>query len=86
MMLIYLAKPSTVRSSQIFLYHSLRLWFFVYFLLNLYLINSMDRILSYLPETVHIRVGYDNEPQYYGDHPGVEWVYYEIPKIWLKHG
>ena len=46
----------------------------------------MDRILSYLPETVHIRVGYDNEPQYYGDHPGVEWVDYEIPKAWLKHG
>ena len=46
----------------------------------------MDRILSYLPETVHIRVGYDNEQQYYGDHPGVEWVDYEIPKSWLKHG
>ena len=46
----------------------------------------MDRILSYLPETVHIRVGYDNESQYYGDHSGVEWVDYEIPKAWLKHG
>lgn len=46
----------------------------------------MDRILGYLPENVHIRVGYDNEPRYYGDYPGVDWVDYEIPKIWLKHG
>ena len=46
----------------------------------------MDKILSYLPETVHIRVGYDREPQNYGDYAGVDWVDYEIPKAWLKHG
>lgn len=46
----------------------------------------MDRILSYLPEIVHIRVGYENEPRYYGDYTSVDWVDYEIPKIWLKHG
>lgn len=46
----------------------------------------MDRILNYLPETVHIRIGYDNEPQYWGDQPGVTYVDYEIPKSWLKHG
>jgi len=46
----------------------------------------MDRILNYLPEIVHIRIGYDNEPRFYGDHPGVDWIDYEIPKVWLKHG
>ena len=46
----------------------------------------MDRILSYLPEIVHIRVGYEKEPHYYRDYCGVDWVDYEIPKSWLKHG
>ena len=46
----------------------------------------MDRILSYLPETVHIRVGYERKPQYYGEYVGVDWVDYEISKAWLKHG
>lgn len=46
----------------------------------------MDRILNYLPEIVHIRVGYEQEQRYYGDYCGVDWVDYEIPKAWLKHG
>ena len=46
----------------------------------------MDRILNYLPEIVHIRVGYEQEPRYYGDYTSVDWVDYEIPKVWLKHG
>lgn len=46
----------------------------------------MDRILSYLPEIVHVRVGYYQESMHYMDHYDVEWVDYKIPKNWLKHG
>lgn len=46
----------------------------------------MDRILSYLPEIIHVRVGYYQESRYYMDHTDVNWVDYEIPKNWLKHG
>ena len=46
----------------------------------------MDKILSYLPENVHVRFGWEQEPDYFG---GPSNTYYRvicIPKIWLKHG
>ena len=46
----------------------------------------MDRILSYLPEKVHVRFGWENEPRYYGDIPDKEYSTICIPKEWLKHG
>ena len=47
----------------------------------------MDRILSYLPENVHVRFGWDSEP-WCGTHSfdHVTYRVIEIPKIWLKHG
>lgn len=47
----------------------------------------MDRILSYLPENVHVRFGWDNGPLSYGS--PVNDISYKticIPKNWLKHG
>ena len=47
----------------------------------------MDRILSYLPENVHVRFGWDNGPLSYNS-PINDITYRTIviPKIWLKHG
>ena len=47
----------------------------------------MDRILSYLPDNVHVRFGWDSEP-WCGSH-SFDHVTYQticIPKSWLKHG
>ena len=46
----------------------------------------MDRILSYLPDNVHVRFGWDSEP-WCGTHSFDHITYrvIEIPKIWLKH-
>ena len=46
----------------------------------------MDRILSYLPENVHVRFGWEHEPEHYGAMPNTEYKVICIPKIWLKHG
>lgn len=47
----------------------------------------MDRILSYLPENVHVRFGWDNGPLSYNS-PINDITYHTIviPKTWLKHG
>ena len=47
----------------------------------------MDRILSYLPENVHVRFGWDSEP-WCGTHSfdHVTYRIIKIPKAWLKHG
>ena len=47
----------------------------------------MDRILSYLPENVHVRFGWDNGPLSYNS-PINDITYRTIviPKTWLKHG
>ena len=47
----------------------------------------MDRILSYLPENVHVRFGWEREPwcgSHSFDHVTYKTIY--IPKSWLKHG
>ena len=47
----------------------------------------MDRILSYLPDNIHVRFGWDSEPwcgMHSFDH--ITYRVIEIPKIWLKHG
>ena len=46
----------------------------------------MDKILSYLPENVHVRFGWEHEPAYYGAIPESEYKTIVIPKSWLKHG
>lgn len=46
----------------------------------------MDKILSYLPDNVHVRFGFEHEPQYYGINPEIEYKIIIIPKSWLKHG
>jgi len=46
----------------------------------------MDRILSYLPEYVHVRFGWEQEPEYYGAYIVTKYEVIKIPKIWLKHG
>lgn len=46
----------------------------------------MNRILSYLPEYVHVRFGWELEPEYYGAYPITKYKVIKIPKIWLKHG
>ena len=46
----------------------------------------MDRILSYLPENVHVRFGWEHESEYYGAIPNTEYKVICIPKNWLKHG
>lgn len=46
----------------------------------------MDRILNYLPDNVHVRFGWEHEPEYYGDIPDIEYKVIYIPKNWLKHG
>lgn len=46
----------------------------------------MDRILSYLPENVHVRFGWEYEPEHYGGIPHTEYKVICIPKNWLKHG
>ena len=45
----------------------------------------MDKILSYLPDNVHVRFGWEHEPQYYGGVPDTEYKVILLPKIWLKH-
>ena len=47
----------------------------------------MDRILSYLPDNIHVRFRWDSEP-WCGTHSFDHITYrvIEIPKIWLKHG
>ncbi len=46
-----------------------------------------DRILSYLPENVHVKFGWDKEP-WCGRHTygHIEYKVICIPKDWLKHG
>lgn len=46
----------------------------------------MDSILNCLPDNVHVRFGWEHEPQYYGAHPHTEYKVICIPKSWLKHG
>ena len=46
----------------------------------------MDKILSYLPENVHVRFGWEHDPEYYGAMPHTEYKVICIPKNWLKHG
>lgn len=46
----------------------------------------MDKILSYLPENVHVRFGWEREPAYYTAIPETEYKIIVIPKSWLKHG
>ena len=46
----------------------------------------MNKILSYLPENVHVRFGWEHEPQYYKAIPETEYKTIVIPKSWLKHG
>ena len=46
----------------------------------------MDRILSYLPENVHVRFGWDKDPDYFGIRTEIEYKTIVIPKYWLKHG
>ena len=46
----------------------------------------MDKILSYLPENVHVRFGWEHEPDYFGAIPKTEYKSIVIPKSWLKHG
>ena len=46
----------------------------------------MDKILSYLPENVHVRFGWEYEPDYYGAMSKTEYKTIVIPKSWLKHG
>ena len=46
----------------------------------------MDKILSYLPENVHVRFGWEYEPEYYGGMSHTEYKVICIPKNWLKHG
>lgn len=46
----------------------------------------MDKILSYLPDNVHVRFGWEHEPTYYGAVPETEYKIIVIPKSWLKHG
>jgi hypothetical protein len=46
----------------------------------------MDRILSYLPENVHVRFGWEHEPTCYYGLPETEYKTIVIPKSWLKHG
>ena len=46
----------------------------------------MDKILSYLPENVHVRFGWQYEPLFYGAIPKTEYKTIVIPKSWLKHG
>ena len=46
----------------------------------------MDRILSYLPENVHVVFGWDEGTDHFG---GLNNIYRRtivIPKSWLKHG
>lgn len=46
----------------------------------------MDRILSYLPENVHVRFGWEHDPDYFGIRAETEYKTIIIPKSWLKHG
>lgn len=46
----------------------------------------MDRILSYLPENVHVRFGWEREPDYFGGPSHTDYRVICIPKSWLKHG
>ena len=46
---------------------------------------NKDRILSYLPETVHVSLGYEIEPSYFGGPSDVDYFVVEIPKKWLQH-
>ena len=46
----------------------------------------MDRILSYLPENVHVRFGWEREPDYFGGPSNIDYKVICIPKTWLKHG
>ena len=45
----------------------------------------MDRILSYLPDNVHVRFGWEHNPEYYGAYPVTTYKVICIPKSWLKH-
>lgn len=46
----------------------------------------MDRILSYLPENVHVRFGWEREPDYFRGPSKTDYKVICIPKTWLKHG
>ena len=46
----------------------------------------MDRILSYLPENIHVRFGWEREPDYFGGPSNTDYKVICIPKTWLKHG
>ena len=46
----------------------------------------MDRILSYLPENVHVRFGWDRGPDYFRGPSKTDYKVICIPKTWLKHG
>ena len=46
----------------------------------------MDSILNCLPDNVHVRFGWEHEPQYFNGIPHTEYKIIIIPKSWLKHG
>ena len=45
----------------------------------------MGKILSYLPEKVHVVFGWKDEPYYYGNIPKTSYSTICIPKEWIKH-
>ena len=45
----------------------------------------MDRILGYLPNTVHVMFGWNTGPRFYGDYDHITHAIIAIPKEWIKH-
>lgn len=50
-----------------------------------YLLIDMDRIISYLPDNVHVTFGWEKDPAYYGAYPETTYSTIVIPKNWIKH-